>query len=75
MTTGTTRPLTFTTGVMSGIVGADNAFARDFNNPGPEMIGNISALYDIGCTHHTQINTLNPLPTTLLTDPSYHQAY
>lgn len=36
-------------GVMSGIIGADNAFARQFNHPGPSMQGNITALYDIGC--------------------------
>jgi len=34
---------------MSGIIGADNAFARDFNNPDADMQGNITALYDIGC--------------------------
>jgi len=34
---------------MSGIIGADNAFARDFNNPDAGMQGNITALYDIGC--------------------------
>jgi len=33
---------------MSGIIGADNAFARDFNNPDAGMQGNITALYDIG---------------------------
>ncbi|KAI1489813.1 general substrate transporter [Biscogniauxia mediterranea] len=36
-------------GVMSGIIGADNAFGRDFDNPDPAMQGNIAALYDIGC--------------------------
>lgn len=36
-------------GVMSGIVGADNRFGRDFNNPDTAMQGNITALYDIGC--------------------------
>ena len=36
-------------GVMAGIIGADNRFGRDFNNPDPEMQGNITALYDIGC--------------------------
>ena len=36
-------------GVMSGIVGADNRFARDFNNPDAAMQGNITGLYDIGC--------------------------
>ena len=34
---------------MSGIIGADNAFARDFNSPDADMQGNITALYDIGC--------------------------
>ncbi|KAK7753270.1 hypothetical protein SLS62_004789 [Diatrype stigma] len=36
-------------GVMSGIIGADNRFGRDFNYPDPAMQGNITALYDIGC--------------------------
>ncbi|RYO75208.1 hypothetical protein DL766_007071 [Monosporascus sp. MC13-8B] len=36
-------------GVMAGIIGADNRFGRDFNNPDPAMQGNITALYDIGC--------------------------
>lgn len=36
-------------GVMSGIIGADNRFGRDFNNPDDAMQGNIVALYDIGC--------------------------
>lgn len=34
---------------MSGIIGADNRFGRDFDNPDPAMQGNITALYDIGC--------------------------
>lgn len=34
---------------MAGIIGADNRFGRDFNNPDPDMQGNITALYDIGC--------------------------
>ena len=34
---------------MAGIIGADNPFGRFFNNPDPEMQGNITALYDIGC--------------------------
>ena len=34
---------------MAGIIGADNRFGRDFNHPGPDMQGNITALYDIGC--------------------------
>ncbi|PYI33431.1 general substrate transporter [Aspergillus indologenus CBS 114.80] len=36
-------------GVMSGIVGADNRFAKDFNNPDASMQGDITGLYDIGC--------------------------
>ncbi|RAL07042.1 sugar porter family MFS transporter [Aspergillus homomorphus CBS 101889] len=36
-------------GVMSGIVGADNRFAKDFNNPDAAMQGDITGLYDIGC--------------------------
>lgn len=36
-------------GVMSGIVGANNRFGRDFKNPDTAMQGNITALYDIGC--------------------------
>ncbi|KAI8166599.1 Sugar transporter STL1 [Colletotrichum sp. SAR 10_70] len=36
-------------GVMSGIIGAENRFARDFNNPDPDMQGNITSLYNIGC--------------------------
>lgn len=36
-------------GVMSGIIGAQNRFGRDFNNPDSAMQGNITALYDIGC--------------------------
>ena len=34
---------------MAGIIGADNPFGRYFDNPGPEMQGNITALYDVGC--------------------------
>ncbi|KAM5354023.1 hypothetical protein ACJ41O_000673 [Fusarium nematophilum] len=36
-------------GVMAGIIGADNRFGRDFNNPDPDMQGNITSLYNIGC--------------------------
>lgn len=36
-------------GVMAGIIGADNRFGRDFNRPDADMQGNITALYDIGC--------------------------
>ena len=41
--------LGFDQGVMSGIIGAENRFSRDFGDPGPDMQGNITALYDIGC--------------------------
>lgn len=34
---------------MSGIIGAENAFSRDFDNPDAAMQGNITGLYDIGC--------------------------
>ena len=35
---------------MSGIIGvSDNPFGRFFNDPDPDMQGNITALYDIGC--------------------------
>lgn len=34
---------------MSGIIGANNAFSRDFDDPDPAMQGNITGLYDIGC--------------------------
>lgn len=34
---------------MSGIIGAENAFSRDFNDPDPAMQGNITSLYNIGC--------------------------
>ncbi|ETW77683.1 MFS sugar transporter [Heterobasidion irregulare TC 32-1] len=36
-------------GVMSGIIGADNQFGRDFGNPNPTTQGTIVAIYDIGC--------------------------
>ncbi|THU80850.1 general substrate transporter [Dendrothele bispora CBS 962.96] len=36
-------------GVMSGIIGADNQFGRDFGNPNPTDQGTIVAIYDIGC--------------------------
>ncbi|KAG7087390.1 hypothetical protein E1B28_013361 [Marasmius oreades] len=36
-------------GVMSGIIGADNQFGRDFGRPGPTTQGTIVAIYDIGC--------------------------
>lgn len=36
-------------GVMSGIIGSNNLFARDFDNPDAAMQGNITGLYDIGC--------------------------
>ncbi|KAI9930773.1 hypothetical protein ASPWEDRAFT_182739 [Aspergillus wentii DTO 134E9] len=41
--------LGFDQGVMSGIIGAQNRFGRDFDNPDAGMQGNITALYDIGC--------------------------
>ncbi|KAL2798627.1 general substrate transporter [Aspergillus keveii] len=41
--------LGFDQGVMAGIIGAENRFGRDFNNPDADMQGNITALYDIGC--------------------------
>ncbi|KAL5363317.1 general substrate transporter [Aspergillus floccosus] len=41
--------LGFDQGVMAGIIGAENRFGRDFNNPDAAMQGNITALYDIGC--------------------------
>ncbi|KAF2262137.1 general substrate transporter [Lojkania enalia] len=41
--------LGFDQGVMAGIIGAENRFGRDFNRPDPDMQGNITALYDIGC--------------------------
>ncbi|KIY62664.1 general substrate transporter [Cylindrobasidium torrendii FP15055 ss-10] len=36
-------------GVMSGLVGADNQFGRDFGNPDATSQGTIVAIYDIGC--------------------------
>ncbi|KAF4465013.1 Sugar transporter [Fusarium albosuccineum] len=36
-------------GVMAGIIGADNRFGRDFNEPDADMQGNITSLYNIGC--------------------------
>ncbi|KAF9884240.1 hypothetical protein FE257_001972 [Aspergillus nanangensis] len=36
-------------GVMSGIVGAENNFAEQFNYPDANLQGDIVALYDIGC--------------------------
>lgn len=32
---------------MSGIIGANNRFGRDFNEPDASMQGNIVALYDV----------------------------
>jgi MFS family permease len=34
---------------MSGLIGADNQFGKDFNSPNPKMQGIIVSLYDIGC--------------------------
>ncbi|RPA91539.1 general substrate transporter [Choiromyces venosus 120613-1] len=36
-------------GVTSGIIGADNKFAKDFNYPNSTTQGTIIAIYDIGC--------------------------
>ncbi|KAG8750074.1 hypothetical protein FRC12_013083, partial [Ceratobasidium sp. 428] len=36
-------------GVMSGIVGAENQFGKDFDSPSPTAQGTIVAIYDIGC--------------------------
>ncbi|KAJ7055634.1 general substrate transporter [Mycena amicta] len=36
-------------GVMSGIIGADNQFGKDFGHPNPTSQGTIVAIYDIGC--------------------------
>ncbi|CDO71066.1 hypothetical protein BN946_scf184844.g70 [Trametes cinnabarina] len=36
-------------GVMSGIIGANNQFGKDFGNPDPTTQGTIVAIYDIGC--------------------------
>ncbi|KAI9150590.1 substrate transporter [Paramyrothecium foliicola] len=41
--------LGFDQGVMAGIIGADNRFGRDFNNPDPDTQGNITSMYNIGC--------------------------
>ncbi|KAI8654302.1 MFS domain-containing protein [Fusarium sp. Ph1] len=41
--------LGFDQGVMVGLIGAENRFGRDFNHPGADMQGNITALYNIGC--------------------------
>lgn len=34
---------------MSGIIGADNVFGRDFGRPDSSMQGLIVSIYDIGC--------------------------
>jgi MFS family permease len=34
---------------MSGIIGADNVFGRDFGRPDSNMQGLIVSIYDIGC--------------------------
>lgn len=36
-------------GVMSGIIGAQNAFGEDFNHPSADLQGDIVALYNV-CT-------------------------
>lgn len=33
---------------MSGIIGADNQFGRDFNSPDANMQGLIVSIYDVG---------------------------
>ncbi|KAK7417754.1 hypothetical protein QQX98_004410 [Neonectria punicea] len=53
--------LGFDQGVMSGIIGADNRFGRDFNHPDANMQGNITALCDIGCVLGTIISFLQVL--------------
>lgn len=37
--------LGFDQGVMSGLIGADNQFGRDFNNPDANMQGIITSIY------------------------------
>ncbi|KAL9115799.1 MAG: hypothetical protein Q9227_000167 [Pyrenula ochraceoflavens] len=34
---------------MSGIIGANNQFGKDFNNPDTKLQGTIVSIYDIGC--------------------------
>ena len=34
-------------GVMSGLIGADNRFGRDFHNPDDNLQGDIVGLYDV----------------------------
>lgn len=34
---------------MSGLIGADNAFARQFNDPNATLQGTITSVYDVGC--------------------------
>lgn len=34
---------------MSGIIGANNQFGKDFNHPDANVQGTIVSLYDIGC--------------------------
>lgn len=38
-------------GVMSGIIGANNRFGRDFGNPDASLQGDIVALYDVRDSH------------------------
>ena len=34
---------------MSGLIGANNQFAQEFNNPDAKVQGIITSIYDIGC--------------------------
>ncbi|KAB2579365.1 Sugar transporter STL1 [Lasiodiplodia theobromae] len=43
-------------GVMSGIIGAENQFGNDFNNPDANMQGLIVSIYDIGCAFGSLIS-------------------
>jgi len=36
-------------GVMSGLIGADNQFGKDFSHPDTDLQGIIVSIYDIGC--------------------------
>lgn len=36
-------------GVMSGLIGADNQFAEEFNHQDAKLQGIISSIYDFGC--------------------------
>lgn len=61
-------------GVMSGIVGADNRFARDFNQPDAGLQGDIVALYDVSSASHRRSWSLaNGMLNAL--DRVYHWLY